>query len=600
MRVADYIFNRLQSHGINKAYIVTGRGALFLTDGLAKNGSFYVICTHHEQAAGYAAVAEAQLSETLSLCLVSTGCASTNCITPVLNAWQDNLPVIFISGQNVLNETTYYKKAKLRTYGQQEANIADLVKPITKFSSMVTCAQDVPNLLEEAITAANSGRKGPVWLDIPLDIQSSRIKDENIKPKKQPSRNSLTSKKTLKISKSVDSLINALSISKRPVILIGSGVRSSSTQKDLATFVELNDIPLVYAASAVDVYPAGKKLSVGSIGSMGCSRQGAFVLQNADLILVLGNRLPSILTGNDFCKFGRDASIHLVDIDKSEHQKEGIKIDNFINSDLNHFFQLLPLNKRSTKNLNPWIKKVEHWKKLFSRMGNFNPATQTDLYDLANCLSAKIQGDSIVITDSGFIEVILPTNINFSPKRRAIHPVSQGSMGFALPAALGAYDPKNPDKEILVVVGDGSIMMNIQELQTIRHHKINLKIIIINNNNYSIIRRRQSELFRKRTIGTGIEDGVSTPDFKDLSKTFGLKYICCKTAKSLNSSVDKLLSSRQPTILEIYGRHDQAYIEVAATKNIDGKIVRRPLEDQWPFLDRDLFKKEMLIEPIDL
>ena len=600
MRVADYIFNRLQSYGIDKAYIVTGRGALFLTDGLAKNGSFYVICTHHEQAAGYAAVAEAQLSESPSLCLVSTGCASTNCITPVLNAWQDNLPVIFISGQNVLNETTYFKKTKLRTYGQQEANIVDLVQPITKFSSMVTCAQDIPNLLEKAITAANTGRKGPVWLDIPLDIQSARIKDENTKPKTQRAISSLSPRKIDKISESIFKFINAIKTSERPVILIGSGVRSSNTQKNLAEFVELNNVPLVYSASAVDVYPSGNKLSVGSIGSMGCSRQGSFVLQNADLILVLGNRLSSILTGNDFCKFGRDASIHVVDIDKFEHQKEGIKIDNFIHSDLSYFFELLPSNKRLTKNLNLWTKKVGHWKKLFSSMSNFDLTTRTDLYDLSNCLSKKMKGDGIVITDSGFIEVILPTNINFSPKRRAVHPVSQGSMGFALPAALGAYDPQNPKKEILVVVGDGSIMMNIQELQTIMHHNINLKIIVINNNNYSIIRRRQSELFRKRTIGTGVEDGVSTPDFKDLSKTFGFRYICCKTSKSLNSSVEKLLSANQPSILEIYGRHDQQYIEVAATKNINGKIVRRPLEDQWPFLERDLFKKEMLIEPIDL
>lgn len=598
MRVADYIFNRLQSFGIDKAYIVTGRGALFLTDGLAKNGSFDVICTHHEQSAGYAAVAEAQLSESLALCVVSTGCASTNCVTPVLNAWQDNLPVIFISGQNILNETTFFKNTKLRTYGQQEANIADLVKPITKFSSMVTCAQDVPTLLEQAITAANSGRKGPVWIDIPLDIQSARIKDENIKPRKPRAKNILTSLKSKKINEAASVLINSLKVSKRPVILIGSGVRSSKTQKDLAAFLELNSIPLVYSASSVDVYPLGKKLSVGSIGSMGCSRQGAFAVQNADLILVLGNRLPSILTGNDFCKFGRGASIHVVDIDKYEHQ-EGIKIDNFINSDLRHFFELLPSTK-VTKNLNVWNKKVEHWKKIFSKMNNFNSTNHTDLYDLSNHLSTKIDKDSIVVTDSGFVEVILPTNIDFYPKRRAIHPVSQGSMGFALPAALGAYDFKNPKREIIVVVGDGSIMMNLQELQTIKHHSMNIKIIVINNNIYSIIRRRQNELFRKRTIGTGIEDGISTPDFKDLSKTFGFKYICSKTSKSLDSSLEKLLTSKKPTILEIYGRHDQAYIEVAATKNTSGKIVRRPLEDQWPFIDRNLFKEEMIIDPIDL
>ena len=471
-----------------------------------------------------------------------------------------------------------------------------MVRPITKFSSMITCAQDVPNHLEEAILKANTGRKGPVWLDIPLDIQSSRIKPENINPKLRPFKEPSVTKKT---TRNVQEICNALSKSKRPVILIGSGIRSSETESQLKKFVELNQIPLVYSASAVDVYPIGKKLSIGSIGSMGCSRQGAFTIQNADFILVLGNRLSSILTGNDFCKFGRDASIHVVDIDKHEHEKDGVKIDNLVNINLTKFFELLPA-QRLTKNIEIWNTKTQYWKRLFKKMDNFNNSNLVDLYELSNVLSKKIKKDSIVITDSGFIEVILPTNMNFFPKRRAIHPVSQGSMGFALPAVLGSYDFSQPKKEIIVVVGDGSIMMNIQELQTIKHHKINAKIIVINNNIYSIIRRRQNELFRKRTIGTGIEDGVSTPDFNQLSKTFGFKYICSKTSRSLNSSLDKLLSSKNPTILEIYGRHDQAYLEISSTKNSEGKIVRRPLEDQWPFLDRDLFKNEMLIEPIDM
>ena len=316
------------------------------------------------------------------------------------------------------------------------------------------------------------------------------------------------------------------------------------------------------------------------------------------MIIVLGNRLSSILTGNDFCKFGREAKVHVVDIDKHEHQKETIRIDNFINIDLLQFFELIP-SKRLTKDLGAWNKKVQHWKRTFRKMRNFKKTKRTDLYDLAECLSKKINEDGIIITDSGFIEVILPTSIDFFPNRRSIHPISQGSMGFALPAVLGAYNPNN-NRDIVVVVGDGSVMMNIQELQTISHHKINAKIIIINNNIYSIIRRRQTELFRKRTIGTGIEDGVSVPDFEYISKTFGFKYFSCKTSKSLESSVEKLLNSKKPSILEIYGRLDQAYIEISTTKNIHGKLVRRPLEDQWPFIDRDLFRKEMIIDPIDL
>jgi len=595
VRVADYIFERLSSIGIKKAYLVTGRGALFLNDGLARNKSIFPISTHHEQAAGYAAVAEAQLLEKPSLCVVSTGCASTNCITPLLNAWQDNLPVIFISGQHNLKETTYYSGLQLKTYGQQEANIIEIVKSITKYSKMITCAEEVPNVLEEAIHLSNTGRKGPVWIDIPLDIQSARIDESNSIPTFKPKK---FEKNTSNISKSIDRLVHDLKKSTRPVVLIGSGVRTSNTQEQLKNFITKNKIPLVYSSSSVDIYPSGNALSIGSIGSMGCSRQGAFTLQNSDLILVLGNRLPSILTGVDFCKFGRNATIHLVDIDLNEHQKEGIKVDNFINTDLSVFFEFLPTIK-ITQNMKAWNTQVFHWKKIFSNFKNFDKTKYVDLYELCDSLSQKMSHESILLTDSGFAEVILPTNIDFYPKRRAIHPVSQGSMGFALPAILGVYNIDNIKQEIVAVIGDGSIMMNIQELQTIAHHQMNVKIIVINNNMYSIIRRRQKELFRKRTIGTGIEDGISAPNFKKIASTFSFNYIKCRSSKTLDESLDKLLSSNKSTILEIYGRHDQEYVEISHTKNLDGKFVRRPLEDQWPFIDRDVFLKEMIIDPID-
>ena len=595
MRVSDYVFEKLSSIGVTKAYLVTGRGVLFLTDGLARNSSILPICTHHEQAAGYAAVAEAQFSGKPSLCVISTGCASTNCITPLLNAWQDGLPVIFISGQNILKETTYFSESKVRTFGQQEANIIEIVKPITKYSTMITCAQEVPNILEEAIHLANTGRKGPVWIDIPLDIQSARIDESNLfpsyKPKKFKNNNS-------NLPKSIDRLVHDLKKSTRPVVLIGSGVRSSNTQVQLSDFITKNKIPLVYSSSSVDIYPSGNTLSIGSIGSMGCSRQGAFALQNSDLILVLGNRLPSILTGIDCCKFGREASIHIVDIDLNEHQKEGIKADNFINIDLPVFFESLPKEK-ITQNMRTWNKQVHHWKNLFNDLQNFGKSKHVDLYELCDSLSQKMSKDSILLTDSGFIEVILPTNIDFYPKRRSIHPVSQGSMGFALPAILGVHSINNKKQEIIAVIGDGSIMMNIQELQTIKHHKVNVKIIVINNNIYSIIRRRQKELFRKRTIGVDPTDGVSCPNFQRIANAFDIKYLKIDEKETLKSKLESIVYLKEPILIEIMCREDQSYIEVGTTKNLERKYVSRPLEDQIPFLERDVFLNEMIINPID-
>lgn len=592
MRAADYVFKKLAQIGISRAYLVTGRGALFLTDALAKNKEITPICTHHEQSAGYAAAAESQLTGNPSLCLVSTGCASTNCVTAVLNAWQDNLPVIFISGQHVLNETTYFTGHKLRTYGQQEANIISIVESITKYSRMVTCVEELPKIIDEAISSAITGRKGPVWIDIPLDIQSSRLSEQLIKKHKP-----INLRKKKFNPNNIKKLESDLKLASRPVILIGSGVRHSNTILDLKKFIETNNVPLVYSASSVDIYPSGNKLSIGSIGSMGCSREGAFALQNSDLVIILGNRMPSILTGLDFCKFARDAKVHVVDIDKFEHQKSGIKIDNFINIDLSEFFALLS-KRKITKKIDPWIKTVLNWKKFFNNYQNFEKSNKLDLYDLSRLLSKKLNKDAVVITDSGFIEVILPTNINFSPSRRAIHPISQGSMGFALPAILGVHN-LNKERQILCVVGDGSIMMNLQELQTISHHKIKAKIIIINNDIYSIIRRRQKELFRNRTIGTGILDGVSVPNFKKVASSFNFEYFSCNNTKNLEQQLDQFLQNPRAAILELKGRLDQKYVEIGYTKNKKGKIVRRPLEDQWPYLDREFFLKEMIVEPID-
>jgi acetolactate synthase I/II/III large subunit len=591
MRVADYIFERLADEGISKAYTVTGRGALFLTDGLAKSQRIDAVCTHHEQSAGYAAVAESQLKNDISLCIVSTGCASTNGVTPVLNAWQDGLPVIFISGQNILKETTTYTGLNIRTYGQQEANIVDIVKSITKYSVMVTDAKSVPNILEEAIHKANSGKKGPVWIDIPLCIQSAQIEPEiSYVPTEEI--------KTISCIPELTELEKSLASSRRPVIMIGSGIRSSNSIDKLKDFVETNKIPVVFSASAVDTYPTSNILSIGSIGSMGTSRAGAFTVQNADLLVVLGNRLPSIVTGVDFCKFARNAKTFVIDIDPIEHSKESVEIDTFIQMDLNNFFDHFK-NSNLKREFKDWNAKTQHWKKVFSEENIFSESDKVDLYSLCNELSKNLSKDAIVITDSGFIEVILPTNINFGPNRRAIHPVSQGAMGFALPAILGSYDKEASNRQIVCVVGDGSIMMNLQELQTIKHHNIPVKIIVINNNIYSIIRRRQKELFRKRTIGTGIEDGVSVPDFKKLANAFDFDYSLIANTSSLSTGLHKVLKSDHSVLCEIIGRDDQQYIEVSHAKSSSGKYVRRPLEDQWPFLDRDKFLEEMVIDPID-
>jgi acetolactate synthase-1/2/3 large subunit len=591
MRVSDYIINKIYDLGTDTIFSVSGRGALFLTDAVAKHGKICNVAVHHEQSAAFAAVAYAQYSGKVGACLVSTGCASTNAITGVLSAWQDNIPCIFISGQNILNETSNFTGLKIRTFGQQEADIIPIIKSITKYSAMLHKGSDIIKELDQAIHFALEGRPGPVWLDIPLDLQSANVEIE------MPFKKIEIPERVFSVTDiDISDLSNKLSNSKRPVILIGSGVRSSSAEEQLRLFVESQNIPVVYSNSAPDIYGSKNKLSIGSIGSMGASRAGNFCLQNSDFVLVLGNRLSAYSTGVDFCDFARDAQIVVVDIDPVEHSKNGVKIDQILEIDVKVLLSKLN-NLEFSCNTSEWVEKCLHWKKIFSSVEPiFSQSEKIDLYELTQSLSKTLPEDCTLVTDSGFIEVILPTNFNFGDNQRSVHPISQGAMGFALPGAIGAHYASQ--KPVFVVVGDGSVMMNLQELQTIIHNNIPAKIIIINNNVYGIIRRRQSELFRGRVIGVDPNNGVSCPNFEKVALAFGLKYQLIQNKDTLENSLKQLVETEGPVICEIICREDQSYIEVGTVRDQNKKMVRRPLEDQTPFLDRDLFLSEMIINPI--
>ena len=301
MRVADFIIQYLKNKNIKTFFSVTGRGSLFLNDALARDKDVKSFFFHHEQSAAFAAITTPNIDNNISCCMVSTGCASTNTVTAVLSAWQDSLPVIFISGQNFLNETTSYNKKNIRTYGQQEANIIEIIKPITKYSKMVTDPLQIKYELDKAFFFANDKIKGPVWLDIPLDIQNSRLEEEKLK---SFSKNHEIKKCSYKLIREVFSEIK---VSNRPVVLIGSGIKNSKCIDEFKEFVNKYKIPVVYTSSGSSILGSEYKFSIGSVGSQGCSREGAFTVQNSDLLLVLGSRLNSLTIGSDTEKFARNA-----------------------------------------------------------------------------------------------------------------------------------------------------------------------------------------------------------------------------------------------------------------------------------------------------
>ena len=592
MRVADYIVNFLVNHGIKATYAITGRGALFLNDALAKNNELTTFFPHHEQSAVYAACAAADLTRKLQAVVVSTGCASTNAVTGVLSAWQDHLPLIVISGQNTLDETTNYTEAKIRTYGQQEADIIPIVKSITKYAHMLTDAKEIRYHMEKAVFEASNGTPGPVWLDVPLDLQNAQVDEATLKGFKKPEQEYFVDKAGL------HTIVEKLKYSSRPVFLIGSGIKVSNQASQLEKLSLQLNVPIVYSHSAVDCIPYDFCNTIGSIGSQGAMRSGAFAVQNADLVMVLGSRMNSLTTGPDGSKFAREAEVVVVGNDLEPHKANRINYTQEVKANISDFLGLLEKNlDQSSSDKSVWLAQCLQWKKKYGVTKEFVSTTEcVDLHEFAQTLPNLMQKNDIFVCDSGFIDVIVPTNAPFKKGQRCIRPVSQGAMGFALPAVLGLAG--NTSETIYCVVGDGSIMFNLQELETLKRYNANVKILVFVNDMYAVIKRRQNKLFRGRTIGVDSSSGLKAVKFDQISAAFGIEYYSCD-ADNYEEIISTNASKKGVQLYEIPGKVDQEYIEIYHAQTAKRKFVRRPLEDQKPFLSREEFLGEMLITPID-
>ncbi len=594
-RVADWIIQKLHNEGIDHIFLLTGRGILFLTDAVAGEEGIDSICTYHEQGASYAAMAYALARGGMAACLVSTGCAATNAVTAALCAFQDSLPVVFISGQHTLRETSRFTGIPIRTYGSQEADIVSIVKPITKYATMLSDALETAVELEKAVYLAQEGRPGPVWLDIPLDIQNSRIDSNTLR------HFSVPIKAERDLREDVEAVYRMIRDSRRPLLLVGGGIRSSGAETEVGRLSAEFHLPVVFTPSGADVYGASHELSLGAVGSIGGSRAGNFALQNADFILAVGTRLCSQLTGNDVATFAREAKLVVVDIDPIEHTKTGASIFRLVIADAKQFLRML-LREQLPNPESSWIEKCIHWKKLFSVQNEEfvlegKKADRIELYTFADFLGSLLPDDATVITDAGFEELIIPAAMQFKSGQRCLFPAAQGSMGYAVPAIIGAYFAGR--RNITAVIGDGSLMMNVQELQLIHYHKIPVKIFVINNNMYAVIRKRQKDFFRRRTIGNDPSDGVPAPDFSKIADCFGIPYKKIEKFSELQEKLPSFMASDETFLCEVICTPEQKYLHQAPGMNEKRKLVRRSLEDLSPFISRDTLRREMIIAPLE-
>lgn len=594
-RVADYIADYIYKLGIKNVFMVSGGGMMFLSDGLALHPHLRVTCTHHEQAAAMAAVGYAKFNEGFGAAYITTGCGGTNALTGLLDAWQDNVPCLFISGQCKRKETVRNSGLSLRQFGVQEVDIIALAEPMTKYAVMVNEPNKIAWHLDRAVYLARTGRPGPVWIDIPMDVQGAMIDETELERYQPP--NEETGFCTEPSTEDLKKVVELLASAKRPIIVAGQGIRLAGAIPKFRTFVEDNQIPVVASRLGIDMLPSDHPLFIGRIGNKG-DRAGNFAVQNADLVLVIGSRLSVSSTGHEYQLFAREAKIVIVDIDPVEHRKNTVRVDFFINADACRFLETISLPK-STK-YTAWSAICLRWKKKWPVcLPEYAASEQVNLYYFVDCLTRMMKPDAALVSDAGSAFYVASQGGQFNHEQRYVTSGGQADMGFSLPAAIGVSVARGFG-EVLAITGDGSLQMNIQELQTIVHNRLPVKLFVWNNDGYLSIRASQAKFFEGRFIGTDSTSGVSFPDTGKIADAYGIKFFRVNTSRELGHVLKEVLDFDGPVICEVMCLRDQEIVPtVASYRKDDGTMVSRPIEDMYPFLDREEFRREMIITPIE-
>ena len=591
IRVVDYITETLSEWGVKEVFTITGGGAMFINDAILRHPKINPVCGHHEQASAMSAVGYSKYTGEISVVMPTTGCASTNTITGLLDAWQDNVPVVFISGQVNSNQTVSFLKDKtfteLRQFGVQEANIVEIVSSITKYSVMVTDPSDIKYHLERALHEATSARKGPVWLDIPLNVQSALIEPNDLKGYNPPL---FESEKT-----NYKNLNEYFNKSERPILLVGNGVRLANAEKSLINFAETHNIPVVSTYLAADIMETDNPLNIGRVGIKG-NRSANFALQNADLVLAVGTRLGVPVTGYIYENFAREANLIVVDIDDTEHKKDTVKIEKFVHSDAKQFLD----NFKTKVFSDEWTSKCYHWKEkwpIFLKE-HFDDKDGISFYGFMSVLSDCSRDDDVFISDAGSAYYVSSQSVHIKKNQRYITSGAQADMGFTLPAAIGVCVARN-GMDVIGIVGDGSFQMNIQELQTMVHNNFPVKMFVWNNNGYLSIKTTQRKFFNDGFIGTGSDTGVSFPDLEKIAFAYGIKYIRASKMDDLSKNIKDCLDHRGPVICEVMCKEWDEVLPTISTKKLkDGRMFSKPLEDMYPFLSREEFLENMIVKPL--
>ena len=545
MTVAEYILKFLISKNVNNVFLITGGAISFVVDAFSRNKKIKYTCVAHEQAAAMMADAYSRVGKGFGATMVTSGPGAQNLITGIACSWFDSVPVIHISGQVNSFELSSANKTtkKVRQVGFQETDIVSIVKPITKFAYQLKKPNEIKYVLEKAFYLSNHGRPGPVLIDIPMDFQRIKIDPSKIisftAPKKKPNN---------RLVNSIYKIKSLLNKSKRPVLILGGGIRMSKSIKELEKFLNNIDLPIVTTWSGLDTIDYKNKNYVGSVGVYG-SRAANFAVQNSDLVLNLGSRLDTRITGGKPETFARSAKVVSVDIDRHElNKKRGLNIYLKINEDLNKFLTTFnsKLKKFKFSATNDWKNICQQWKFKYANVKNsyYSQKNYVNPYCFIDKLSDRLNKKDIVLTDDGGHLTWTIQAFKVKKGQRVFSAFGNSPMGYALPAALGASFA-NKKKRIICIDGDGSVQINIQELQTMVANNLPVKLFIINNDGYGIIKQFQELYLNKRYEASISSKGVTNPNFKKISNAYGINYNEIKNNKQIDKVLDKILNSKK-------------------------------------------------------
>lgn len=593
MRLSDYVISFLEEKGVEHVFTLSGGGCLYLVDSLGSSNIEY-ICNLHEQGAAICAEAYAQYTNKPSAVLVTTGPGGTNAITGVASAWLDSIPMIILSGQVPRKDMKGHRR--VRQIGFQELDIVDMIKPITKYATTVMEPSDIKHVLQEAYYLATTGRQGPVWVDLPLDVQSADIDVDKLRsfiPPEQPDR-------TLELQKKITKVYDLINNSERPIILAGNGVRSSGALEKFLSLTKKLKIPVLTTWKAIDFMDENDSLFVGRPGIAG-QRGANFSQQNSDLFISIGARLDLGQTAFNHKNFARCAKKVIIDVDEEEIKKMEFDIECDLDFDAGTVIDemTLQIDKLNTT-FSDWVATCKGWQKKYPVVlpDYWEQERGINNYVLIDVLSELMKPSDLLIPgSSGACSEVTMQTFRVKKGMRIFNSESLGSMGFGIPASIGGCIAANR-RHTICIDGDGGFVLNIQELEVIKRLQLPIKYFILNNGGYISIRNSQDKHLDKQ-VASGEDTGVTLPNFEKISNSYDIEYVKLTGQSDIYERVQEILNADGPVICEVdmapkYHKHITAP-RTSTYKNKKGEFATAPMEDLWPFLPREEFRKNMIV-----